>query len=157
MIGPHTYTFRFLRRKNYQRHHVSQQDNFDCGHKCLEMVLRHQCASYSPSMTLPQNSSLWTVELYYELKLHGANCLYYTNYIGVRTELYDLFSWYQLNGNDNGRAQQVFKKCKDCHWEIIQRKISLHFIIKEILKGATAIVLVNGNILNNVLSITNSR
>lgn len=94
---------------------IHQETNYDCGIACIRMALNTKKLNSSKieSKLIDRNSPLWTIDLYYQLRILNVDCCLYTRYAFIRDELYN-YEWYQKHGEDKESATAKFQLCKVC-------------------------------------------
>ena len=94
----------------------SQSYNWDCGISCIKMVINHAFKRDDEALTIDYynkyKTSLWTVDIFYELKCLGFEIEYCTLHIGAREDLFNLYDYYKHQIHDKERAISVFNTCK---------------------------------------------
>ena len=94
----------------------SQSYTWDCGISCIKMVINHSFKTDEEAHTIDYynkyKTSLWTIDIFYELKCLGFQIEYCTLHIGAREDLFNLYDYYKHQINDKERAVSVFNICQ---------------------------------------------
>lgn len=100
---------------------IRQENNYDCGIACIRMALNFKKLNNEAidSSIIHRNSPMWTIDLYYQLRILNVNCCFYTRHAFVRDELYN-YEWYQKHGKDRESANANFELCKVCAMCVLQ-------------------------------------
>lgn len=97
---------------------VEQDEDWDCSLSCVNMVTNYK----KMNLTLldikklwlnkekQKNPILWTIDIYFLLKELEIDCIFYTDYLGVRSS-YSKEEFYQdCIDQDEKRINQLFSK-----------------------------------------------
>ena len=75
---------------NFDHIFVHQISKYDCGRACVQMVLKMKNLFKDEIDFLPDENltTMWTVDLYYDLRMHNVDCLFCTKFVIVKLNSY---------------------------------------------------------------------